>query len=129
MSDSKAPAVSVTAYTLPRRCCRRLANRAFRFRASPTTGLTLTAASGTFIPTTAYTDLVTALTEIDDRNPFSEGSRAAREWRENEIKLVLGMTGDIWPLEIRGDLIIDALEHADRQQNLIRVAFPQHRFP
>ncbi|MEY9185335.1 hypothetical protein ABIG06_006834 [Bradyrhizobium sp. USDA 326] len=65
---------------------------------------------GTFIPTSTYNDLVTALTDIDHRNPFSEGSRAARDWRENEIKLVLGTTGDIWPLEIRGDLIIDALE-------------------
>ncbi|KYH00120.1 hypothetical protein [Bradyrhizobium sp. DOA1] len=70
---------------------------------------------GTFIPTSTYNDLVTALIAIDHRNPFSEGSRAAHEWRENEIKLVLGMIGDIWPLEIRGDLIIDALEHADRQ--------------
>lgn len=82
---------------------------------------------GTFIPTSTYNDLVTALNEIDDRNPFSEGSRAAREWRENEIKLVLGISGDIWPLDIRGDLIIDALEHTDRRQNLIRVAFPQPR--
>ncbi|MDD1533036.1 MULTISPECIES: hypothetical protein [unclassified Bradyrhizobium] len=64
---------------------------------------------GTFIPTAAYNDLVTALTEIDNRNPFSVDSGAAREWRENEIKVVLGITGDIWPLEIRGDLIIDAL--------------------
>lgn len=72
---------------------------------------------GMFIPTSTYHDLVTALTEIDDRNPFSEGSRAAREWRENEIKLVLGMTGDIWPLEIRGDLIIDALQHADKMSH------------
>ncbi|MGY4469342.1 hypothetical protein ACVWWK_005051 [Bradyrhizobium sp. LB9.1b] len=76
----------------------------------------MTTELGTFIPTSTYNDLVTALNEIDDRNPFSEGSRAAREWRENEIKLVLGMTGDIWPLEIRGDLIIDGLEHAERQQ-------------
>lgn len=75
-------------------------------------GLILSAALGTFIPTSTYNDLVTALTEIDDRNPFSEGSRSAHEWRENEIKLVLGMTGDIWPLEIRGDLIIDALAYA-----------------
>ncbi len=72
---------------------------------------------GTFIPTSTYNDLVTALTEIDHRNPFSEGSRCAREWRENEIKLVLGMTGDIWPLEIRGDLIIDALTHADKMSH------------
>ncbi|RQH14940.1 hypothetical protein [Bradyrhizobium sp. RP6] len=70
----------------------------------------MTADLGTFIPTSTYNDLIVALTEIDRRNPFSEGSRAAREWRENEIKLVLGMIGDIWPLEIRGDLIIDALE-------------------
>lgn len=54
---------------------------------------------GTFIPTSTYNDLVTALTEIDDRNPFSEGSRAAREWRENEIKLKLGLIGDIWPAD------------------------------
>lgn len=84
---------------------------------------------GTFIATSTYNDLVTALTEIDQRNPFSEGSAAARVWRENEIKLVLGMTGDIWPLEIRGDLIIDGLEHAERRQNLVHVAFPQHRVP
>lgn len=80
-------------------------------------GADLSAASGTFIPTSAYNDLVTALNEIDSRNPFREGSRAAGECRENEIKLVLGMTGDIWPLEIRGDLIIDALEHADNMSH------------
>lgn len=62
-------------------------------------GLTLSAASGTFISTAAYHDLVTALTEIDDRNPFSEGSRSARDWRENEIKLKLGLIGDIWPAD------------------------------
>ncbi|MDA9453057.1 hypothetical protein XI00_01915 [Bradyrhizobium sp. CCBAU 21359] len=70
---------------------------------------------GTFIPTSTYNDLVTALTDIDDRNPFSEGSRAAREWRENEIKLLLGLTGDIWPLNIRGDLVVDALLARARQ--------------
>src|SRR5262249_32612678 len=70
--------------------------------ASPTKALTLSAASGTFIPTSTYTDLVTALSEINDRNPFSEGSTAARLWTENEIKVVLGQVGDIWPLEIRG---------------------------
>lgn len=69
---------------------------------------------GTFIPTSTYNDLITALTEIDDRNPFSEGSQAARDWRENEIKLVLGMTGDIWPVDIRADLIIETLVHADK---------------
>ncbi|MCK1593344.1 hypothetical protein [Bradyrhizobium sp. 164] len=84
---------------------------------TPTMGLILSAASGTFIPTSAYNDLFTALNEIDSRNLFSEGSRAAGECRENEIKLVLGMTGDIWPLEIRGDLIIDALEHADNMSH------------
>ena len=92
-------------------------------------GLIVSTVSGTFISTTAYNDLVTALTEIDDRNPFSEGSRAAREWRENEIKLVLGMTGDIWPLGIRADLIIDELGHLEQEENLIHVAFPQHRGP
>jgi len=89
--------------------------------------LILSAASGTFIATSIHTELVAALAGINARNPFSEDSTAARLWAENEIKVVLGTVGDIWPLEIRGDLIIDALEHADRQQNLIRVAFPQHR--
>ncbi|WP_314945932.1 hypothetical protein [Bradyrhizobium cosmicum] len=82
---------------------------------------------GTFIPTSTYNDLVTAILEINDRNPFSEGSAAARSWTENEIKLVLGMTGDIWPREIYDDLVIDGLEHVERRQNLIHVAFPQHR--
>ncbi len=75
------------------------------------------AASGTFIPTSTYTDLVTALSEINDRNPFSEGSTAARLWAENEIKVVLGTIGDVWPLEIRGDLVIDALEHTDKMSH------------
>ncbi|WP_027556229.1 hypothetical protein [Bradyrhizobium sp. Cp5.3] len=56
---------------------------------------------GTFIPTATYNDLVRALVDIQHRNPFSEGSTAARLWFENEIKVVLGLTGDIWPLEIR----------------------------
>ena len=49
--------------------------------------LILSVASGMFIPNSTYNDLVTVLNEIDDHNPFGEGSRAAREWRENEIKL------------------------------------------
>ncbi|MBR0764150.1 hypothetical protein [Bradyrhizobium japonicum] len=71
-------------------------------------------ASGNFIPTLTYNDLVAGIVCINDNNPFSEGSDAARLWFENEIKLKLGLVADIWPLEIRGDLIIDAMEHAER---------------
>ncbi|MGW1423205.1 hypothetical protein ACWAT4_24165 [Bradyrhizobium manausense] len=84
-------------------------------------GLTLTA-SGNFIPTSAYNDIVAGIAGIAPRNPFSEGSEPARLWAENEVKIVLGEIGDIWPLEIRGDLIIDALEHAERQQNVANCA-------
>lgn len=84
---------------------------------TPTTGLLLSIDLGTFIPTATYNDLVISLLEINDRNPFSEGSEAARSWTENEIKVVLGTIGDIWPLEIRGDLVIDALEHADKMSH------------
>jgi hypothetical protein len=71
---------------------------------------------GTFIPTNTYNDVVATILTINERNPFSEGSEPARLWAENEVKLALGLVGDIWPLEIRGDLIIDALEHAERQR-------------
>jgi hypothetical protein len=37
-------------------------------RASPNTGLALTAASGNFIPTSAYNDLITGIVEINDNN-------------------------------------------------------------
>jgi len=47
--------------------------------------------------------------------PFGAGSPAARLWLENEIKIVLGEAGNIWPLTIYGELVIDALEHARPQ--------------
>lgn len=37
----------------------------------------------------------------------------------DQIKLALGMGGDIWPLEIRGDVILDALEHTEKQRALV----------
>ncbi|WP_256807142.1 hypothetical protein [Bradyrhizobium sp. Bra64] len=90
-------------------------------------GLILSAASGTFISTADYFELVRALLDLhEEQAPFAS-PRGRRDWIENEIKLKLGLVGDIWPAEIRGDLVIDGLEHAERRQNLIHVAFPQHR--
>lgn len=37
----------------------------------------------------------------------------------DQIKLALGLAGDIWPMEIRGGVILDALEHAEKQSGLI----------
>jgi hypothetical protein len=61
----------------------------------------------------ALTDLILKMPE---RCPFSAGSIAARLWIENEVKIALGEAGDIWPLTIRGDVFIDALERAERQR-------------
>ena len=41
-----------------------------------------------------------------------------------EIKLKLGLVADIWPSEIYGDLVIDALEHAERPTKPLNVIFP-----
>ncbi|WP_439402596.1 hypothetical protein ACNJYA_09275 [Bradyrhizobium sp. DASA03068] len=67
---------------------------------------------GTFIPTADYFDLVRALLDLhDESGPISSPEG---RWLENEIKLRLGLVGDVWPAEIYGDLVIDALESAER---------------
>lgn len=59
-----------------------------------------------------YATLVAALLNVQPC-PF-EGVVTA-----DQIKMALGMGGDIWPMEIRGDAILDALEHAEKQRGLI----------
>lgn len=59
-----------------------------------------------------YTKLVTALLNMQPC-PFAGVVTA------DQIKLALGLRGDIWPMAIRGDAILDALEHAEKQLALI----------
>ncbi|WP_316214083.1 hypothetical protein [Bradyrhizobium sp. SZCCHNR2032] len=62
-----------------------------------------------FLPYDRYTRLTAALANLEPC-PF-EGRIT-----EDQIKRVLGEAGDIWPLEIRGDVIIAQLEDTEKKK-------------
>lgn len=64
---------------------------------------------GTFIPTNNYSQLVAEIADLLLR-PCPLGEKHRQEWLENEIKILLGVVGDIWPREIYGAVIFAALE-------------------
>lgn len=61
-----------------------------------------------YLPYDRYTRLVAALANLEPC-PF------AGRITEDQIKVALGEAGDIWPLEIRGDVIVAALEEGEKR--------------
>lgn len=60
-----------------------------------------------------YSRLVTALANLQPC-PF------AGRITEDQIKVALGEAGDVWPLEIRGDVIMAMLEDREKRRAIMQ---------
>jgi hypothetical protein len=73
-------------------------------------------AKGNFIPTCDHSGVVEALADLvlnfHKNCPF-EAPGPRFEWLKNEIKICLGVDGNIWPAEIYGACMIAGLEDAE----------------
>jgi hypothetical protein len=73
---------------------------------------------GTFVPTDTHSRLVEKIADLLLKPCPFDAAPARRAWLENEIKIVLGEIGDIWPLEIYGDVFVAAIEDAEKRRAL-----------
>ena len=71
---------------------------------------------GTFISTDTHCRLVSAIADLLLKPCPFEAEPARLRWLENEIKIVLGEAGNIWPRKIYGDVVIARLEDAAKNK-------------